>query len=92
MSSTAAASSAHGATGEARDEDAEEGNDGIDNGLEDSANARDDGHDALSDGAEESGDLEQVLARCTAEVTMGMRVMAYTRDDGTHFEKVASMS
>jgi hypothetical protein len=44
------------AAGQEGDDDAAEGDDAVDDGREDSANAADDGHDGVTDGPEEAGD------------------------------------
>lgn len=45
------------AAGEAAYDDAEEGDDGVDDGREDAADARDDGHNGVSDGTEYARNL-----------------------------------
>lgn len=73
-----------GAAGQEGDEDAEEGDDAVDDGVEDSTDAGDDGHDGVSDGAEEASDLKGVLAEGPGGARRGGE--AYARDDGTHCE------
>ena len=54
--------SAATATGQAGNDDVEEGNDAIDNGGEDGANGVDNGHKAISDGGEDGFDLLQKVS------------------------------
>ena len=54
--------STRAAAGEAADDDAEEGGDGVDDALKDTGNTVDDGHDSVTDGAEAALDL--VVVSC----------------------------
>lgn len=48
--------------GQEADDDAEEGHDGADEGVQDVADARDDGHDGCADGPEDGRDLNKKRA------------------------------
>jgi len=65
-------SAAAASAGEAADDDAEEGDDGVDDCLKTSSDGVDNGHDAVSDGAE----LESVLGT----VCIGRQVRIRTTD------------
>lgn len=52
---------------QAGDDDAEEGDDGVDNGSAGGADGVDDGHEAVAYRAEDTLDLEALLARCSFE-------------------------
>ena len=74
------------AAGEAVDDDAEEGGDGVDEAAEDAGNAVDDCHDTGADGAEHALDLRRMLEYIRlSEVEVVVR-KTYARNDGSHFE------
>jgi hypothetical protein len=70
-STPAPASSA--AAGQARDDDAEEGDDGVDDGLQSGGNGVNNGHDAVADRAEDGLDLLLVRG-CTWTNVAGVNV------------------
>ena len=74
-------SAATASAGEAADDDAEEGDDGVDDCLKTSSDGVDNGHDAVSDGAE----LESVLGTvCVGRQVRDTYDRLDARDDGTH--------
>ena len=74
-------------TGQARDDDVEEGCDCADDGLQDAGNAVDNCHEAVADCAEERGDLFFLLAFKAENQKLIVRV-TYAGYNGTHFEFV----
>lgn len=70
------------AAGQAGDDDAEEGDDGVDDGVAGGSYGADDGHDAVAYRAEDGLDLECMLARVKSARVEG----TYAGYDGAHFD------
>jgi hypothetical protein len=63
-------SAAAASAGQAGDDDAKEGDDGVDDGLQSGGNGVNDGHDAVADRAEDGLDLRTV-SQCTGSNCLG---------------------
>jgi hypothetical protein len=61
------------AAGQARDDDVEQGDDGVDDGLQSGGNGVNNGHDAVADRAEDGLDL-RIVSGCTCKKVAGVNV------------------